>query len=74
MHVEQNSQQHQVYQHHPKPVVKIEAPQQNAAVLVEAVEQVPVEQSLPEVIPVQVSIENQPVVLKINRNRGARNQ
>ena len=71
MHVEQSPQQHQVYQHHPKPVVKHEvANNAEAAVLVEpvAAENVQVE-NVPEVI----NPSAQPVVFKINRNRAPRN-
>ncbi len=60
MHVETVPLPHQVYQHHPKPVVK-------------AVAQVPAEEkqaeqnAVPSVIEPEHSIEDEPVVMRINR-------
>ena len=60
MHVETVPLPHQVYQHHPKPVVK-------------AVEPVPAEEKhteqnvVPSVIEPEHSIEDEPVVMRINR-------
>lgn len=65
MHVETVPLPHQVYQHHPKPVVKAVEPAPAPAP--SAVEEKHTENVVPSVIEPEHSIEDEPVVMRINR-------